>query len=1170
MKIVPVDFPEPLLNALRDKRLVVFAGAGVSMGAPACLPSFQELASQIAEGTGLTINEQESESEDQFLERVESHSPGVKERAAQLLQKNNPEPTQLHCNLLRLSPESDDVHIVTTNFDLLFEKAANSLFCPTPKMYEAPALPLGQRFRGIVHIHGSVANPKEMVLTSRDFGRAYLTEADGWARRFLADLFNHFTVLFIGYSHNDPIITYLTPSLPRYDTDQRYALVGDQSETHDRWRNLGIRPVVFPQADKNDYVEQDRAVKRLAYHIRRGVLDWQREITDIAKVSPTSIDEETAGTIQYALSDLVLTRFFTKAAEDPAWIPWLDRHRHLDSLFADDNLTEPENRLAHWLAENFVVNHSEELFEAIKRHNTKVLNPMFWRFLCWKIHNSSQEQHDTEKTRNLTQWVFFLVSAIPKDANGYDLLNIAKVCANTGVLHGLLRAYETMGTCLNPFLSRNLGLADAITKTWTQCLEPHLPQIAESLLEITTRILEERHAIRRSWQQANDNWDPDSYGRSAIEPHEQDTFADETHAFIDIARGCLEWLATNQADSARLWTERLVLAQAPLSRRLAIHTVTKQTNLSADDKISWLLAKIDIHNTSIHHEVFTLVRASYPQASQEIRTNLIDAIRSFHESREDTPDKERYEDYRCYRWFYWLHKADPKCKSAKTVWDNMQVCHPDFKPPEHPDLTHWTNSGWATSSSPRTKEELLTHPPAEMLPVLLEYQPTVDEQFNGYDRSGLLDTVEKAAQADPAWSLELADAITEQGKADSDLWPSLIRAWTATDLDPEHQRRVLRYLATSVLHEHHVSEIAAALYDWAIKAEGPEYESFLPAAKAIATKLHDHAVNTKLLNDAISTDGTDWLPQTINHPSRKLALFWLQSISWWRRQQAITPASLNDEYRNTLNVMIQDRGITGKLACSVLASRFHFMLSVDETWTLNNLLPLFDPESDNFQPAWNGFLTSRRITPLVAQHLHEAFLKAVEHINKLADMQARFVKYYTAAFALFSDDPNQRWITNLFKSNDPDIRWRFALEINSILGSLDETQQREWWNQWLRTYWEKRLQNIPVPLEGKEIETMLGWTTQLTAVYPAAVDLAVQMPFGYLRYIHLQIYKIRKTGLFAKYPESVAKLLISMSQTESEPGSWHGAKEVIDSLMQAKLKPETITGLKEAVARLGL
>ena len=47
-----IRFPEPLRAALRDGRLVVFAGAGVSMGKPASLPDFRTLADSIAAGTG--------------------------------------------------------------------------------------------------------------------------------------------------------------------------------------------------------------------------------------------------------------------------------------------------------------------------------------------------------------------------------------------------------------------------------------------------------------------------------------------------------------------------------------------------------------------------------------------------------------------------------------------------------------------------------------------------------------------------------------------------------------------------------------------------------------------------------------------------------------------------------------------------------------------------------------------------------------------------------------------------------------------------------------------------------------------------------------------------------------------------------------------------------------
>ena len=123
------------------------------------------------------------------MSRLKDNGTDVHQRATELLQANGPEPTELHRNLLRLSKTPENVRIVTTNFDLLFEQATESLFNPAPKVFLSPALPYGRRFQGIAHTHGSLNEPGEMVLTSRDFGRAYLTEGDGWARRFLVDLF---------------------------------------------------------------------------------------------------------------------------------------------------------------------------------------------------------------------------------------------------------------------------------------------------------------------------------------------------------------------------------------------------------------------------------------------------------------------------------------------------------------------------------------------------------------------------------------------------------------------------------------------------------------------------------------------------------------------------------------------------------------------------------------------------------------------------------------------------------------------------------------------------------------------------------------------------------------------------------------------------------------------
>ena len=68
--------------------------------------------------------------------------------------------------------------------------------------------------RALCILHGRI-HPNEdgsnLVLTAADFGRAYLTEQ--WAARFVTELFREFTVVFVGYSVGDPVMSYMVDAL---------------------------------------------------------------------------------------------------------------------------------------------------------------------------------------------------------------------------------------------------------------------------------------------------------------------------------------------------------------------------------------------------------------------------------------------------------------------------------------------------------------------------------------------------------------------------------------------------------------------------------------------------------------------------------------------------------------------------------------------------------------------------------------------------------------------------------------------------------------------------------------------------------------------------------------------------------------------------------------------
>ena len=146
VNISGLDFPPPLIAAMRSDRLVVFAGAGISMPAPAGLPDFEGLAGAIAMGTGETRDE--SEPVDRFLGRLKSKGANVHARAAEVLQDSNPQPSALHSDLLRLYQRPESVRVVTTNFAACLNRR-HRVYSIRPQPQQQPRhSPVGPRSTG--------------------------------------------------------------------------------------------------------------------------------------------------------------------------------------------------------------------------------------------------------------------------------------------------------------------------------------------------------------------------------------------------------------------------------------------------------------------------------------------------------------------------------------------------------------------------------------------------------------------------------------------------------------------------------------------------------------------------------------------------------------------------------------------------------------------------------------------------------------------------------------------------------------------------------------------------------------------------------------------------------------------------------------------------------------
>ena len=366
----PVDLiPEKLRQALEDREVVFFCGAGVSKSAG--LPSFEGLVKSVLTDLlpprvncepgsmeALTWETFYQKRYDEALSNLETPNLGgydqkkVRERVRYYL-STRARALHNHETLVRLADlDSADGRLITTNFDTLFERAyrklrGNGHFDRKMTVCVAPALPPAkpETFKGLVYLHGrleSSPDDRELVLTTGDFGMAYMLE--GWALRFVVELFRHFHVVFIGYSVEDPTMRYLVRALAaaREGNSQQFkepfaftsfdssADNGTQEKAEREWKLSGITPLLFDMAGNYGYGALWMDLEEWADDHRQGISGRRQKVVRFGQHPPASLDEEmTARELAWALKDPKVASYFAtlKGNRCPSagWIPHLQK-----------------------------------------------------------------------------------------------------------------------------------------------------------------------------------------------------------------------------------------------------------------------------------------------------------------------------------------------------------------------------------------------------------------------------------------------------------------------------------------------------------------------------------------------------------------------------------------------------------------------------------------------------------------------------------------------------------------------------------------------------------------------------------------------------------------------------------------------------------------------------
>lgn len=337
------NIPYEVLTAQEEGRLIFFCGAGVSMKAG--LPDFKGLIMSIYSELRAEPDPKEKKAiEEKAFERVielldeRFGYRKIRELVSELLQVPPNPDLSVHSAILKLSENRENQYkefatrLVTTNFDLLFEEASSSL----ESLYAPPSR---DNWSGIVHLHGIVGASSTHVLNSAEFGDAYVL--NGVTSRFIYDLIQKYTILFVGYGIGDTVVQYLLKALSAgrrrgEEIQKAYALLSCEPYNNEDGELSGVTPIYYDSSGNHELLHKslDWWAKSYSGGLRFKI-DTMRQV---ATRKPSELGYEKEHLL-WAIQDSKVANEFSKLGNqvDFAWCEEFDKAGFLNTPGKSEN-----------------------------------------------------------------------------------------------------------------------------------------------------------------------------------------------------------------------------------------------------------------------------------------------------------------------------------------------------------------------------------------------------------------------------------------------------------------------------------------------------------------------------------------------------------------------------------------------------------------------------------------------------------------------------------------------------------------------------------------------------------------------------------------------------------------------------------------------------------------
>ena len=1205
--------PVRLMNELDSERAVFFCGAGVSMGPASKLPNFVNLVKHVYQVHHIEPDDVEREAldlgENKSIENLGEKNAnrrprpnldkalGLLERDGRLgatalrrsvierLSKRRTGPLVVHEALLRMSHTEKGVRLITTNFDNRFDSAGRS---QKEKLVidNAPKLPVPKphNWSSIVHLHGRILSRNDdgsnLVLTAADFGRAYLTER--WAARFITELFREFTVVFVGYSLDDPVMSYMVDALAAERAKgatlkiayafAEYDSAGGLSEqkVRDAWLAKNVEPILYDRKDEHKLLRETLVewarIKTDPYRTREQIV-----LDGISKL-PSGPDDPIVERVTWALSAPVAAEALADASpisnewDFPKLERWLDMfakagllsrleknegENETDQVDSSVSLVGSDSQtrnppalgkvtrcLAHWIARHL---HIPQVLGWVLK-NGGYMHP----FLQNQVRRNLSEPIVEIPEKLIHLWTVLAYSA---STDHQKLLWISEQIKKATSKFERHRLEEQVIKSIAPRLIVRSGPSPLLELENSFKKKPRLikPIDACGHFELLVCNRHDSHEIR----EILNNTDVLSrnaetltgylehsitllneveksvsvFYRPSIVDHKQNRLDDDRTLLIDLVRDSYCALVASRSSRvrARNLLERWILSGRPLFKRLALHALTDdpKSDIRLARKLLVAGQKPGLWEIELHREVLRFLRRSGSRLPRDLRTEIVRAIHAGPKSKSMISERTHRKKVLCLSRL--LHAGIELDKKSKILAEE------GIPPNERDEFLVWSGGvRWVDPREP-APQNLLEGTVADVVNVLSNDTIKSDE-FEGLT----LQQPDKIVSA-----LRL---LAEREEWPLKYWERFL--WRIETL--RHQKKLRRKLE---------EDIACVL------KRAPD-ELFIEIGSAVASFVKGIAETYDIAQEAsfktlwnkawegvshdVGTGFDDPITEAWGDVAGKLAEAALTRL--WKYDPK-PDVGLPEAVHSYFERIVPDEN--GHLGRVILATNLYQLFTTDPEWTRKYLIPLLDQTDSNAtRDIWAGYSWSPNVGPNLLSALKESFLKVLTTYDTLRSMEENLIYLFVE---ICLEAPNQL--------SDEEIRGVVGSLSEEALGSClkaltfrlrgEPAERAQAWcskvKPWLAKYWPKATGRNTT----RTSEAMVDMLVECGDAFPDAVSWAL-LDLKLKPIEGSYLYKLRDSKHSEQYPPHVLQLLRAIVEEGIlENLDKSCLREILDSIKKA-------------------